>query len=123
MAIPLERGLSDEERAIAEWVLTHATPPALSYLPQLDLARVTGGCKCGCPTVHLTVPERAPRGEPRDSPIGDVTGTADGKLVGVMLFHNNGLLTSLEVYDLSDIAHPYDLPAVNTLRPALWNQT
>jgi hypothetical protein len=40
-----------------------------------------------------------------------------------MLFHCNGLLTSLEVYDLSDIAHPYDLPAVNTLRPALWNQT
>lgn len=122
MAIPLGRDLSEQERAIAEWLLTHATPPALSYIPQLDLARVTGRCKCGYSTVHLSVPERATKGEPRDNPVGDGFGTVDGKLVGVMLLQDGGLLSCLEVYDLSEIEHPYGLPDLNTLRPALWNQ-
>jgi hypothetical protein len=121
MAISLERGLSEQERAIAEWLLTHATPPALSYIPQLDLARVTGRCKCGCPTVNLSVPEGT-RGERRDNPVGDATGTVDGKLVGVMLLQNGGLLSCLEVYDLSEIEHPYGLPDINSLRPVLWTQ-
>jgi hypothetical protein len=122
MAISLDRGLSEEERAIAEWLLTNATPPALSYIPQLDRARVTGRCKCGCPTATLSVPDGVARGEPRDNPVGDAFGTVDGNLVGVMLFLSDGLLSSLEVYDLSEIEHPYGLPDLSTLRPAAWNQ-
>ena len=49
--IPLDRSISREERAIAEWLLFHSKPSAISYLPQLEGARITGQCSCGCPTV------------------------------------------------------------------------
>lgn len=115
--IPVDRPLSEAERAIAEWLLHHANPPATSFLPQLDLAHVTGHCSCGCPTIDLRVPEEIPRAEPRDNPIGDAIGEVNGNMVGVMLLQANGHLACLEIYDLSDIEHPYGLPDLKSLRP------
>ena len=115
--IPPDRPLSSEERAIAEWLLRHADSSAISFLSQLDNARVTGQCNCGCPTVHLRVAEGTPRAEPQDNPIGDALGEVNGNMVGVMLLQSGGHLTCLEIYDLSDIQHPYGLPELKTLRP------
>jgi hypothetical protein len=123
MADWIERSLSKEEHAIAEWLLTHSVPPALSYLPQLDLVRVTGKCKCGCPTIHLRVPVGTTPAEIRDNPIGDAFGNVDGNLVGVMILQRDGFMTCLEVYDLSEISRPYGLPDFTSLQPAVWNQT
>jgi hypothetical protein len=44
-------------------------------------------------------------------------GEVNGKMVGVMLLQNQGYLTCLEVYDLSDIEHPYGLPDLTSLKP------
>jgi hypothetical protein len=115
--IPLDRPLTEEERSIAEWLLVNAIPPALDYLPQLAIAQVKGQCSCGCPTVDLCLPDSTPRAQPRDSPIGDAVGEVNGDMVGVMLMQREGHLTCLEVYDLSDIARPYGLPDVRSLRP------
>ena len=115
--IPLDRPLTEDERAIGEWLLLHATPPAFDFLPQLAMARVTGQCSCGCPTVDLRLPESAPKAEPRDNPIGDAVGEVNGDMVGVMLLQRGGHLTCLEIYDLSDIARPYGLPDLSSLRP------
>jgi hypothetical protein len=41
----------------------------------------------------------------------------NGKMVGVMLLQSQGYLTCLEVYDLSDIEHPYGLPDLSSLKP------
>jgi hypothetical protein len=51
--LPLDRDLTSDEQAIAEWLLLNADPPATAFLHQLDFARVTGQCSCGCPTVDL----------------------------------------------------------------------
>jgi hypothetical protein len=115
--IPLDRPISRDERAIAEWLLCHSRPPALSFLPQLDGARVTGQCSCGCPTVFLRVAEGTPQAQPQENPIGDALGEVSGNMVGVMLLQNCGYLSCLEVYDLSDIPHPYGLPELKSLRP------
>jgi hypothetical protein len=115
--IPLERPISSEERAIAEWLLRHSKPPALSFLPQLDGARVTGQCSCGCPTVDLRVAEGTPQAQPKKNPIGKGLGEVNGNMVGVMLLQNCGYFSCLEVYDLSDIPHPYGLPELKSLRP------
>jgi hypothetical protein len=48
--------------------------------------------------------------------IEDAVGEVNGKMVGVMLLQSQGYLTCLEVYDLSDIEHPYGLPNLRTLR-------
>jgi hypothetical protein len=115
--IPLDRPISGEERAIAEWLLLHSEPAAISFLPQLTGAWVTGQCGCGCPTVDLRIAEGIPPAEPQDNPIGDAFGEVDGYEVGVMLLQSGGYLACLEVYDLSDIPHPYGLPALKSLRP------
>jgi hypothetical protein len=115
--IPMDRPLSEAEYAIAKWALLHADPPATSFVPQLDVARVIGGCSCGCPTVDFKIPEGTPREEPRDNPVGDAIGEVNGMMVGVMVMQTAGYLTCLEIYDLSDIEHPYGLPSLESLRP------
>jgi hypothetical protein len=114
--LPLDRDLTSDERAIAEWLLLK-DPPATAFLHQLDSARVTGQCSCGCPTVDLLIGPGTPRAEPRDNPVGDAIGEVNGKMVGVMLLQSQGYLTCLEVYDLSDIEHPYGLPGLSSLKP------
>ena len=115
--LPLDRDLTSDERAIAEWLLLNADPPATAFLHQLDSARVTGQCSCGCPTVDLLIRPDTPRAQPRDNPVGDAIGEVNGKMVGVMLLQSQGCLTCLEVYDLSDIEHPYGLPDLSSLKP------
>lgn len=115
--ITIDRPLTEQEYAISKWLLLNATPPATAFLPQLDVARVTGHCSCGCPTADLTLPEGTSKAEPRDNPIGDAVGEVNGKMVGVMLLQRDGYLRCLEVYDLSDIEHPYGLPDFSSLRP------
>ena len=115
--IIVDRPLTEHEYAIAKWLLLHSTPPATDFLPQLDVARVSGHCGCGCPTADLKVPEGTPKAEVRDNPIGDAIGEVNGKMVGVMLLQRGGYLKCLEIYDLSDIEHPYGLPDLNSLRP------
>ena len=114
--IVVDRPLTEQEYAIAEWLLLHSTPPATDFLPQLAVARVSGHCSCGCPTADLKVPEDAPKAVVRDNPIGDAIGEVNGQLVGIMLLQRGGYLICLEIYDLSDIEHPYGLPELNSLR-------
>jgi hypothetical protein len=115
--IPLDRPISDEERAIAEWLLLNSKPSAVAFLPQLKGIRVTGQCSCGCPTVDLRVAEGILPAPLQDNPLGDALGEVNGNMVGVMLLGSGGYLACLEVYDLSDITHPYGLPDLKSLRP------
>jgi hypothetical protein len=38
--------------------------------------------------------------------------------VGLMLTAGSGVLSELEFYTFGEVNHPFDLPAINTLRPA-----
>lgn len=119
-----DRPLSAEERAIAERLLRDAAPlQALAFLPQLDHARVTGRCSCGCPTVDLTVPQEFRVADPPPNrPLADAVGRVNGNLVGVMLFQSGGLLSLLEVYRLEDVSDdPFGLPAVGTIERMVWS--
>ena len=121
-----DRPLSAAERAVAERLLRECAPPeALAFLPQLDHARVIGKCSCGCPTVDVSVPAQFRVADPPSGrPLADAFGRVDGKLVGVMLFHTDGLLCLLETYALDDFEDSvFELPAATTLEPARWNAT
>jgi hypothetical protein len=115
--LPLDRPLSAEEHAIAEWLLCNASTHGASYLPQLDSVRVTGQCSCGCPTVDIKISSATLPADPVDNPVADAVGEVDGKMVGVMLLQSGGYLACLEVYDLSDIERPYGLPDLRSLKP------
>jgi hypothetical protein len=121
-----DRPLSEAERALTERLLREfASQKGVAYLPQLDHARVTGKCSCGCSTVDLTVPtEFRIADPPMDRPLADAFGRVDGKLVGVMLFEAGGLLCSLEIYALDDFEdNAFSLPDVTTLEHVQWNAT
>jgi hypothetical protein len=121
-----DRPLSEAERTLAVRLLREFAPPeAIAFLPQLDQARVTGKCSCGCPTVDLTVPaELRVADPPVNRPLADAFGRVDGKQVGVMLFQADGLLCLLEIYALDDFEdNAFGLPAATTLQPALWDGT
>jgi hypothetical protein len=119
-----DRPLSADERALVGRLLREFAPPeAIVLLPQLDHARVTGRCSCGCPTVDLTVPPefRAENSCP-ERPLADAFGRVNGKLVGVMLFQSGGLLCLLETYRLEDFGDdPFGLPALDTIQPCVWS--
>lgn len=118
-----DRPLSVAERAVAERLLREAAPSqAIAFLPQLDHARVTGRCSCGCPTIDLTVSQefRVPN-PPQDRLLADGVGRVNGKVVGVMMFQSGGLLNLLEVYRLEDDSDdPFGLPAVETIERMVW---
>lgn len=119
-----DRPLSANERALAERLLREfASPEAVAFLPQLDDARVTGRCSCGCPTVDLTVPPELRISSPcTDRPLADAMGRINGKLVGIMLFQSGGLLCLLETYRLEDSSDdPFGLPAIDTIQPCAWS--
>lgn len=119
-----DRPLSDDEKKVAEHLLRNAAPPeAIAFLPQLEHARVTGKCSCGCPTVDLNVPpEFRVLNPPTDRPLADAMGRVGGKLVGVMLFQNGGLLSLLETYRLEDVSDdPFGLPSVDSIERLVWS--
>jgi hypothetical protein len=119
-----DRPLSADERALAERLLREFAPPeAAAYLPQLDHARVTGRCRCGCPTVDLMVPSELQVASPcPERPLADAFGRVNGKLVGIMLFQSGGLLCLLETYRLEDFSEdPFGLPAIDTIEPCVWS--
>jgi hypothetical protein len=96
---------------------------AVDFIPQLDQARVTGRCPCGCPTVDLSVPPALRvQNPPTDRLIADATGRADGKVVGAMIFQDGGLLSLLEVYRQEDMSDsPFGLPAVESIERIDWS--
>lgn len=123
--LPLDRPLTPEERDLAKYLLCHAAVPgADAFIPQLDHARVTGRCSCGCPTVDLSVPpEMCVSAPPVDRLIADTTGRINGKMVGVMILQNQGLLCLLEVYRLEDVSDdPFGLPPIETIKRLTWNE-
>jgi hypothetical protein len=113
-----DRPLSVDERRVGEHLLRHAgVPGAADFIAQLDQAKVTGRCPCGCPTVDLRVPaEFRVRNPPKDRLIADARGRTDGKVMGAMIFQDDGLLSLFEVYRLEDFSDsPFSLPAVETI--------
>jgi hypothetical protein len=119
-----DRPLSAHEKGLAERLLREFAPPeAAAFLSQLDHARVTGKCSCGCPTIDLTVPPEFRVENPcPHRPLADAFGRVNGKLVGIMLFHSGGLLCLLETYRLEDPSDdPFDLPAIDTIQPCVWS--
>lgn len=57
-----KRPLSDEERALLEWLTANGAPSATRYAAQMPRASVVSRCGCGCPTLDLAVDGRKTSG-------------------------------------------------------------
>jgi len=112
------RPLTNKERELLVWLLEHGPINATNFLPQLDIIEARSSCSCGCPSIEFSATVDSPF---IDSPQGMrayFLGRSGEDEVGLMLTAGSGVLSELEIYTFSEVDRPFDLPALNTLRPA-----
>jgi hypothetical protein len=110
------RPLSDKERELLVWLLEHGPIDATNFLPQLGIIEACSSCSC--PSIEFSVPADSSF---IDSPQGmraHFLGRSGEDEVGLMLTAGSGVLSELEVYTFGEVDHPFDLPAIDTLRLA-----
>jgi hypothetical protein len=112
------RPLGDKEKELLVWLLEHGPTDATNFLPQLEITGARSSCRCGCPSIEFSIPVDS---QFIDSPQGmraHFLGRSGDDEVGLMLTARAGVLSGLEVYTFGYVDHPFDLPAIDTLRPA-----
>ena len=110
------RPLTEEERALARYMLQHGTTEARDFIEQLERAEVTSWrCPCGCASINFQLRGHAPA-PPGVHVLGDYVFDSDGEHSGAFIYSCEGILSGIEVYGLSGDA-PHFLPAPLTLRP------
>ena len=77
---------------------------------------VAGKCQCGCPTVYFET-EGKPVSRRGEEIVSDFMARVNDVDYGVMLFVNEGHLSSLEVYACAGHDKPFDLPPISSLYP------
>ena len=120
------RDLTDDERRVLRWLLTGGarltgTDPAraAAFLPQLDRLRVVGRCRCGCPSIDLTLDCSHLVVDDVSATIADVDGpSSEGTEIGLILQAKHGSLSNLEAY-ARDGRVPFTLPTDEQLS-AFW---
>jgi hypothetical protein len=119
------RPLSDDERALIEFLLSSdANPGAAELRRQAATVRTTGSsCDCGCPSFGLTADRAVPAAPVDERVVAEAHGhDPGGNAVGVLLFvTEDGYLDDLEVfgYDTSDFA---GLPLPESLKLTEWSE-
>ena len=104
-------------------MLEHGSAEAAQYLTQLESARVVSRCPCGCASVDFAIEGRVP---PPGVPIGILADfeyrTPEDHLCGAFVFEKAGALAGLEVWSIDGLAIPSALPAIEQLRPLMYDR-
>jgi hypothetical protein len=119
MASVEARSLATEERAVLDLLLALDFPEASALRHQVDKAEVVGRCDCGCPSIHICVPEAVPSAALPDGVVPAelrVTSADDEPEGDVILFVRNGRLDYLEYVFYTDDPPPA-WPNISRLRP------
>src|SRR5688500_18166398 len=96
--IPEDRPLSDEERSLVRWMLAHGESYAPAFLSQLDDARVSSRCRCGCASVNFSVARSEPNTTGMDVLSDYLWEDAEGHRFGAFVFARGGALAGLDVW-------------------------
>ncbi len=109
------RPLSEVEREVLNVMLAGDFPGAFELRGQVDAARVSRRCDCGCPSVDLVVEGDVPL-----APVVSrtpVNANVDGVLGGgLIVFVDDGRLSGLEYYTSEDQT-PGSFPDLGQIRP------
>ena len=115
------RPLSSQELELLTYLL-NLSPTTQAFTAQLPFTTVTHRCKCGCPTVSLSVSAEGPATQASQRVIVDVKAAVRDKSVGILVFADEGKLSELEVYDLSgEIEAPFPLPSIESI--GMWQRS
>ena len=103
------RPLPGTARALLDALLAHDVPAAPALRAQAGSVLVRPGCTCGCGTLELVVTDDgAPRAPlhgtfPVEGEVRDDDGTP---VAGLILFAEEGRLSSLEIFSYEDDGRP-----------------
>ena len=120
MRLQEPRPLSPAEREVLDLMLSKDFPGAGSLRSQVPCVQVVGRCDCGCATVSLEVSPEAPRAIPdvrgRVLPVtGYVGPNIDEPKAGIIVFVDEGFLSSLEIYSIAEPA-PHKWPDLHEIQ-------
>jgi hypothetical protein len=110
------RAMTTEEGKLLRWLLSNGIESAKTYLPQVELVRVSPRkCPCGCASFDLVIPGKPPA----KGGIGILSDFVFGEgeeRSGIFVFERDGDLAGVEVCGYAGDA-PKSLPPVEALRP------
>ena len=112
-----DRPLSDEEHSLVRWMLEHGESHAPSFLSQLEQARVSSRCRCGCASVNFSVAGTESSVTGMDILSDYVWEDAEGHKFGAFVFARGGLLAGLDLYSVDGAVTPTWLPSSGQLHP------
>lgn len=110
------RKLTSKEEALLSFLLSRQFPGRDQLRQQMRSARVSGECKCGCPTVELLVDRaQSPRAKVvRRMPVEAIGNDEDGtQLYALLHVDDDGFLCELEAYRVD--SKPLKLPDPGSL--------
>ena len=114
---PERRSLTQEERALLEWLIANGGADAKEYSPQLADLSVVGRCTCGCSTIDLALRGQDQQKTAPSKILADFVGTTpEGIEVGIILHAREGEISELEVYAIADVKTPFTLPTIESLK-------
>jgi hypothetical protein len=114
-----ERPLTVEEAALVRWLLEHANcgVDTTTHLAQVERARVTARCGCGCPSIDFAIDGQELPANTGLRVLADYFWTrADGAVYGVIVFAKGHLLAGLEVWSCDGTNTPDCLPSTSALK-------
>jgi len=106
------RPLASNERELLDALLRREFPGVGELRLQARQTSASPGCTCGCGTIALHVPDDSPRSSASHLvPVEGTVVTAEGEPIGgLLLFVDDGRLSSLEVYAYGDDPLPMPRP-------------
>ncbi|WP_454084834.1 hypothetical protein [Georgenia sp. Marseille-Q6866] len=107
------RPLPDVARALLDAMLAYDVPAAAPLRAQVGSVLTRPGCTCGCGTLELVVTDDAAPSAPLHGtfPVeGEVHDDDGAPVAGLLLFAEEGRLSSLEIFSYADDGLPLPSP-------------
>lgn len=115
--IPDDRPLTEDERALVEWMLDNGDAEDYILRSSVTFARVVRKCGCGCASVDFTINgTESPRNLGIHPLVDYVWPTEKGNLCGCFLFTRGDQLAGLEVWSIDGQEMPTRLPRPEELK-------
>jgi hypothetical protein len=111
------RPLSQPERELVGWLLSHGTAEGQQFLSQLADAEVASHCACGCASIDFAIAGKRPATFAMRVLSDYQWRDGEGHLFGAFVFEQDGLLAGLDLWSIDGAATPRTLPPIASLVP------